>query len=63
MFTHCSGLKTGIDFAHFGLELAMVFKGTTGVYEHTVHFNSKRVRGLWPHAWAIDSEPIDRLEE
>ena len=23
------GLKTGIDFAHFGLELGMVFEGTT----------------------------------
>ena len=27
------GLKTGIDFVHFALESAMVFKGTTGVYE------------------------------
>ena len=27
------GLKTGIHFVHFGLESAMVFKGTTGVYE------------------------------
>ena len=25
------GLKTGIDFAYFGLEPGMVFKGTTGV--------------------------------
>ena len=25
------GLKTGIDFAHFGLESDMVFEGTTGV--------------------------------
>ena len=25
------GLKTGIDFAYFGLELRMVFEGTTGV--------------------------------
>ena len=25
-------LKTGIDFAHFGLELGMVFKGTTEVH-------------------------------
>ena len=24
-------LKTGIDFAYFGLEPGMVFKGTTGV--------------------------------
>ena len=27
------GLKTGINFAHFGLESGMVFEGTTGVYE------------------------------
>ena len=27
------GLKTGIHFAHFGLESGMVFEGTTGVYE------------------------------
>ena len=26
-------LKKGIDFAHFGLEPGMVFKGTTGVYK------------------------------
>ena len=26
-------LKTGIHFAHFGLESAMVFEGTTVVYE------------------------------
>ena len=28
------GLKTGIDFAHFGLELSIVFEGATMVYEH-----------------------------
>ena len=28
MVLHHSGLKTGIDFAHVGLESAMVFKGT-----------------------------------
>ena len=27
------GLKTGIHFAHFGLESGMVFEGTTGMYE------------------------------
>ena len=32
-FLHCLGLKTGIDFTHFGLELGMVFEGTTGVYK------------------------------
>jgi len=31
------GLKTGIDFAQFGLESGMVFEGTTGAYERTVH--------------------------
>ena len=38
------GLKTGIDFAHFGLESGMVFEGTTGVYERIYRFNSKWVR-------------------
>ena len=28
-FLRCFGLKTGIDFPHFGQELGMVFKGTT----------------------------------
>ena len=32
--------KTGIDFAHFGLESGVVFKGTTGVYECIYSFNS-----------------------
>ena len=41
---HCFGLKMGIDFAHFGLESDMVFKGTTGVYERIYPFNSKWVR-------------------
>ena len=27
------GLKTGKEFAHFGLESGMVFEETTGVYE------------------------------
>ena len=38
------GLKTGIDFAHFGLELGMVFEGITGVYERVCLINSKRIR-------------------
>ena len=39
------GLKTGIDFADFGLESGMVFKGTKGVYERIIHcFNSKSIR-------------------
>ena len=35
------GLKTGINFAHFGLESGMVFEGTTGVYERIYRFNFK----------------------
>ena len=35
------GRKTGMDFAHFGLELSMVYKGTTVVYQCVRHFNSK----------------------
>ena len=30
------GLKTGINFAHFGLESGMVLEGTTGVYERII---------------------------
>ena len=36
-------LKTGIDFAYFGLELGMVFEGTLGVYKHIYHFSFE-----WP---------------
>ena len=32
------GLKMGTDFAHFGLESGMAFKGTTGVYERIYFF-------------------------
>ena len=35
------GLKTGIDFAHFGLESGMVFAGTTRVYGRIYRFNFK----------------------
>ena len=38
------GLKTGIDFAHSGLESGMVFEETTGVNEQIYRFNSKCVR-------------------
>ena len=38
------GLKTGTDFAHFGLELGMVFEGATGMYERIYRFNPKSVR-------------------
>ena len=32
-FLHRFILKTGIDVAHFGLELGSVFEGTMGTYE------------------------------
>ena len=35
------GVKTGIDFAHFGLELGMVFEEATEVYESIHRSNSK----------------------
>ena len=35
------GLKTGKDFAHFGLESGMAFERTTGVYERIRCFKSK----------------------
>ena len=35
------GLKTGIHFAHFGLESSMVFEGSTVVYEGIDRSNSK----------------------
>ena len=40
-FLHRFGLKTGIHFAHFGLELGTVFEGTKGTYERIYRFNSK----------------------
>ena len=33
-FLHRFGLKTVIDFAHFGLKSGIVFDGATMVYEH-----------------------------
>ena len=35
------GLKTDIDFDHYGLKSGMVFKGTTGAYKRICLFNSK----------------------
>ena len=35
------GLKTGVHFAHFGLESGVVFEGTTVVYERIYRFSSK----------------------
>ena len=40
-FLRSFGLKTRIDFTHFGLESGMVFDGTTRVYERIYCFNSK----------------------
>ena len=40
-FLHGFGLKTGIHFAHFGLESGMVFERTTRLYESFYRFNSK----------------------
>ena len=34
-------LKTGIHFAHFGLESGVVFEGSRGLYERIYFFNSK----------------------
>ena len=35
------GLKTGLHFAHFGVESAIVFDGITGVYERICYFSSE----------------------
>ena len=35
------GKLLGIPFTHSGLELGMIFEGTTGVYERFCCFNSK----------------------
>ena len=37
------GLKTGIDFDHYGLKSGMVYKGTTGAYKRICLFNSKSI--------------------
>ena len=50
------GLKTGKDFAHFGLESGMAFEGTTGVYERICCFKSKWKRNREKYAnskWII----------
>ena len=45
-FLRLFGQKTGIDFAHFGLESGMIFERNyaIGVYERIYRFNSKWVR-------------------
>ena len=38
------GLETGKNFAHFGLESGMVYKGTTVLYQCVNRFNYNRIR-------------------
>ena len=40
------GMKTGIFFAHSGLESGMVFKGTTGVYDR-IYCLEKYANSKW----------------
>ena len=40
-FLNRFGVKTGIDFDHYGLKSGMVFKGTTRAYKRICLFNSK----------------------
>ena len=40
-FLSCFGLKTGIDFDHYGLKSGMVFKGTTRAYKRICLLNPK----------------------
>ena len=57
-FMSRNGLKTGIDFAHFGLELVMDFEEITGVYERIGRFNSK-----WIMSDTYDILMTDKSEE
>ena len=41
IFVSRFGLKTGLHFAHLGLESGIVFDGTTAVYERICYFSSK----------------------
>ena len=40
-FLYRFGLKTGIDFAYFGLDSGMIYESTTIVYQCVSRFNSK----------------------
>ena len=40
-FLSCFGLKTGLDFDHYGLKSGMVFEGTTGAYKRIFLFSAK----------------------
>ena len=46
-FSSRFGLKTGVDFDHYGFKSCMVFKGTTGAYKRICLFNSK---------WIVEEE-------
>ena len=51
-FLRCFGLKTGINFAHFGLESGMVFQGTSCKGEKQTYLSraviKKRGPGISP---------------
>ena len=49
-FLHRFGPKTGIDFAHFGLESGMIYQGTTIVYPCVCRFSAKWIRKKLQHA-------------
>ena len=40
-FSSLFGLKTGMNFDHYGLKSGMLFKGTTRVSKHICLFNFK----------------------
>ena len=40
-------LKMGIKFAHFGLELGMIFERTTEVYERTLQLHPRLTSVFW----------------
>ena len=44
VFAPFSGLKTGIDFAYFGLNSGIVFEGIRGEHEGICPLDSKRIR-------------------
>ena len=71
------GLKTGIDFAHFGLESGMIFEGTTGVYECIYRFSPKWIRKkekyatsrphefrseVWKRVWILEARSENGCE-
>ena len=55
IFVSRFGLKTGLHFAHLGLESGIVFDGTTGVYERICYFsfkmNTEKGRIIYKSKW------------